>query len=42
MRFSFDDLYLPRDYHSLILFAVLCVILVFPLFKRDVDLDRMG
>ncbi len=33
MRFSFDNLFLPRDYHSLILFAVLCVVLVFPLFN---------
>lgn len=33
MRFSFDDLVLPQEYRSLILFAVLCVVLVFPLFN---------
>lgn len=32
MRFSFDGLDFPQGYHSLVLFAVLSVILVFPLF----------
>ena len=32
-RFSFDDLYLPQDYRSLVLFAVFCVVLIFPLFN---------
>ena len=33
MRFSFDNLYLPEDYRSLVLFAVFCVVLIFPLFN---------
>lgn len=33
VRFSFDSLYLPQDYRSLILFAVFCVVLIFPLFN---------
>jgi undecaprenyl-phosphate glucose phosphotransferase len=33
MRFSFDELTLPQEYHSLILFAVLSVVLIFPLFN---------
>jgi len=33
VRFSFDDLYLPQDYRSLILFAVFCVVLTFPKFN---------
>ena len=33
LRFSFDDLVLPQDYRSLILFSVFCVVLVFPLFN---------
>ena len=33
MRFSFDNLVLPQNYHPLILFAVLCVVLVFPVFN---------
>ena len=33
VRFSFDDLYLPQDYRSLILFAVFCVVLIFPQFN---------
>ena len=33
MRFSFEDLYLPEDYRALILFAVFCVVLIFPLFN---------
>jgi Undecaprenyl-phosphate glucose phosphotransferase len=33
MRFSFDDLYLPQDYRALVLFAVFCVVLIFPLFN---------
>ena len=33
VRFSFSDLDVPKNYHSLILFVVLNVILVFPLFN---------
>ena len=33
VRFSFDDLYLPEDYRSLVLFAVFCVVLIFPQFN---------
>ena len=33
MRFSFDDLYLPQEYRALVLFAVFCVVLIFPLFN---------
>ncbi len=33
MRFSFDDLYLPQDYSALVLFAVFCVVLIFPRFN---------
>jgi putative colanic acid biosynthesis UDP-glucose lipid carrier transferase len=33
IRFSFNDLHLPEDYRSLILFAVFCVVLLFPLFN---------
>jgi putative colanic acid biosynthesis UDP-glucose lipid carrier transferase len=33
IRFSFSDISLPQDYRSLILFAVFCVILTFPLFN---------
>ena len=33
MRFSFDSLILPENYHPLVLFAVLCVVLVFPNFN---------
>jgi len=32
-RFSFDQLHMPLDYRFLVLFAVLCVVLVFPLFS---------
>jgi len=33
IRFSFSDLHLPQDYRFLVLFAMFCVILVFPLFN---------
>lgn len=33
IRFSFDDINLPKDYRSLVLFNVLCVIMIFPLFN---------
>jgi len=33
IRFSFDNLHLPLDYRFLVLFAVLSVVLVFPLFN---------
>ena len=33
VRFSFDDLALPQDYRALILFAVFCVVLIFPKFN---------
>jgi len=33
IRFSFDKLHLPLDYRFLILFAVFCVVLIFPLFN---------
>lgn len=33
IRFSFEDLFLPKEYRSLILFAVFCVVLIFPLFN---------
>ena len=33
VRFSFDDLYLPQDYRALVLFAVFCVVLIFPRFN---------
>ena len=33
VRFSFEDLYLPEDYRALVLFAVFCVVLIFPLFN---------
>jgi len=33
VRFSFDDLILPEDYRFLILFAVFCVVLIFPQFN---------
>ena len=33
MRFSFDNLYLPQDYRSLVLVAVFCVVIIFPLFN---------
>ncbi|MEE9336670.1 MAG: undecaprenyl-phosphate glucose phosphotransferase [Methylococcaceae bacterium] len=33
VKFSFDDLALPKNYHFLILFAVFCIALIFPLFN---------
>ena len=33
VRFGFDGLSLPADYRSLVLFAVFCVVLAFPLFN---------
>lgn len=33
VRFSFGDLDLPKDYRSLVLFNVFCVVLIFPLFS---------
>lgn len=32
VRFSFDAPSMPKDYRALVLFAVLCVVIVFPLF----------
>jgi len=32
-RFSFDNLHLSLDYRFLVLFAVLCVVLIFPVFN---------
>ncbi len=32
VRFGFDDVYLPKDYRSLVLLAVFTVIIIFPLF----------
>ncbi len=32
-RFSFSDLHLPQDYRTLVLFAVFCVVLIFPQFN---------
>jgi len=32
-RFSFDDMAMPANYHPLILFSVLCVVIVFPVFN---------
>ena len=32
-RFSFDDMPMPANYHPLILFSVLCVVIVFPVFN---------
>lgn len=33
LRFSFEDMSLPKDYHFLISFGVLSVVVVFPLFN---------
>jgi putative colanic acid biosysnthesis UDP-glucose lipid carrier transferase len=33
LRFSFDDLQLPVSYRFLVMFAVFCVVLIFPLFN---------
>lgn len=33
IRFSFSDSSLPQDYRFLVLFAVLCVVLIFPVFN---------
>ncbi|VAW70386.1 Undecaprenyl-phosphate galactosephosphotransferase [hydrothermal vent metagenome] len=32
-RFSFDNLHLPQDYRILVVFAVFCVVLIFPVFN---------
>ena len=33
IRFSFQEMSMPKDYRSLVLFAVFCVIIIFPLFN---------
>jgi undecaprenyl-phosphate glucose phosphotransferase len=33
LRFSFTDLDLPKDYRTLVVFSLFCVVLVFPLFN---------
>jgi len=33
LRFSFSDFDLPKDYRTLLVFSLLCVVLIFPLFN---------